>query len=103
MEFADSKGNIQFFNNPGQKKYADGGTLSEAVLKAAERETFFGNGQSPTSIPKPESNRTVNLQLQLNGRDYGRVNTDAAGADAIEGLLAQLGAARGTSSIRPGN
>jgi TP901 family phage tail tape measure protein len=103
MEFADSKGNIQFFNNPGQKKYADGGTLSEAVLKAAERETFFGNGKSPTSIPKPESNRNVNLQLQLNGRDYGRVNTDAAGADAIEGLLAQLGAARGTSSLRPGN
>ena len=103
-EFADEKGNVQFFNNPGQKKYGgDGGTLSMALLKAAEKVTFFGDGQTPTSIPKPESNRTVNLQLNLNGRDYGRVNTDAAGADAIEGLLAQLGAAKGTSSNRPGN
>ncbi|RTD94162.1 phage tail tape measure protein [Variovorax atrisoli] len=100
-EFADEKGNVQFFNNPGQKKYG-GDTLSYALLRAAEKVTFFGDGQTPTSIPKPESNRTVNLQLQLNGRDYGRVNTDAAGADAIEGLLAQLGAARGTSSLRPG-
>ncbi|MET3477019.1 phage tail tape measure protein [Variovorax atrisoli] len=100
-EFADEKGNVQFFNNPGQKKYG-GDTLSHALLKAAEKVTFFGNGQTATSIPKPESNRTVNLHLQLNGRDYGRVNTDPAGADAIEGLLAQLGAARGTSSLRPG-
>jgi len=100
-EFADEKGNVQFFNNPGQKKYG-GDTLSYALLRAAEKVTFFGDGQTPTSIPKPESNRTVNLQLQLNGRDYGRVNTDAAGADAIESLLAQLGAARGTSSLRPG-
>ncbi|MGF6348979.1 phage tail tape measure protein [Variovorax sp. W2I14] len=102
MEFADAKGDIPFFNNPGQKKYGgDGGTLSMALLKAAEKETFFGKGQTPTTIPVPESNRTVNLHLNLNGRDYGTVNTDAAGADAIEGLLAQLGAAAGTSSNRP--
>lgn len=101
-EFADEKGNVQFFNNPGQKKYG-GDTLSYALLKAAEKVTFFGDGQTPTSIPKPESNRTVNLQLNLNGRDYGRVNTDAAGADAIEGLLAQLGAAKGASSNRAGH
>ena len=102
MEFADAKGDIPYFNNPGQKKYANGGTLSQALLKAAEKETFFGNGQSPTAIPVPQSNRTVNLHLNLNGRDYGTVNTDPAGADAIEDLLAQLGAAAGTSSSRPG-
>ncbi|MET3915972.1 TP901 family phage tail tape measure protein [Variovorax sp. OAS795] len=102
MEFADAKGDIPFFNNPGQKKYANGGTLSHALLKAAEKETFFGNGQTPTAIPVPQSNRTVNLHLNLNGRDYGTVNTDAAGADAIEGLLAKLGAAAGASSNRPG-
>jgi hypothetical protein len=101
-EFADEKGNVQFFNNPGQKKYG-GDTLSYALMKAAEKVTFFGDGGTPTSIPKPESTRTVNLHLNLNGRDYGAVNTDAAGADVIEGLLAQLGAARGTSSARPGN
>ncbi|MGO4608481.1 phage tail tape measure protein [Variovorax sp. 2RAF20] len=101
-EFADEKGNVQFFNNPGQKKYG-GDTLSYALLKAAEKVTFAGDGQTPTTIPKPESNRTVNLQLNLNGRDYGRVSTDAAGADAIEGLLAQLGAAKGTASSRAGH
>ncbi|WP_157755103.1 phage tail tape measure protein [Variovorax boronicumulans] len=100
MEFADAKGDIPFFNNPGQKKYADGGTLSQALLKAAEKETFFGKGTTPTAIPQPESNRTVNLHLNLNGRDYGTVQTNAAGADAIEDLLAQLGAAAGTSSNR---
>ncbi len=101
MEFADAKGDIPFFNNPGQKKYG-GDTLSYALLKAAEKETFFGKGNAPTAIPVPESNRTVNLHLNLNGRDYGTVNTDPAGADAIEDLLAQLGAAAGTSSNRPG-
>ncbi|ATA53921.1 phage tail tape measure protein [Variovorax boronicumulans] len=100
MEFADAKGDIPFFNNPGQKKYANGGTLSQALMKAAEKETFFGTGNTPTAIPQPESNRTVNLHLNLNGRDYGTVQTNAAGADAIEGLLAQLGAAAGTSSNR---
>lgn len=95
-EFADEKGNVQFFNNPGQKKYG-GDTLSTALLKAAEKVTFFGDGQTPTSIPKPESNRTVNLHLNLNGREYGTVNTDAAGANAIEGLLAQLGQAKGAA------
>jgi hypothetical protein len=101
-EFADEKGNVQFFNNPGQKKYG-GDTLSYALLKAAEKVTFFGDGSTPTAIPKPESTRTLNLRLQLDGRDYGTVNTDTAGANAIEGFLAQLGAARGTSSARPGN
>lgn len=100
-EFADEKGNVQFFNNPGQKRYG-GDTLSHALLKAAEKETFFGKGSTPTAIPQQESNRTVNLHLNLNGRDYGTVHTDAAGADAIEDLLAQLGAAAGTSSNRPG-
>jgi TP901 family phage tail tape measure protein len=102
-EFADEKGNVQFFNNPGQKKYADGGTLSQALLKAAEKVTFFGDNPTQTTIPKPESTRTVNLNLNLDGRSYGTVNTDAAGANAIEGLLAQLGAAKGSSSNRPGN
>lgn len=98
LEFADSKGNIQFFNNPGQKKYADGGTLSQALMKAAEKETFFGNGQSATSIPKPESTRTVRVNLNLNGQDHGALNTDAAGASALEEFLGRLGQAKGASS-----
>ncbi len=101
LEFADAKGDIPFFGNPGQKKYADGGTLSQALLKAAERETFFGKGDAPTTIPRPESTRTIDLNLRLNGRDFGRVNTDPAGAEAIQDLLAQLGEAAGTASFRP--
>lgn len=38
-EFADSNGNIVYFNNPGQLKYKSD-TLSMAVLKAAEQEIF---------------------------------------------------------------
>lgn len=100
-EFADEKGNVQFFNNPGQKKYG-GDTLSAAMMRAAEKVTFFGDGQTPTSIPKPESSRTINLRLNVDGRDYGTVNTDSAGAGVIEGLLSQLSAAKGASSNRPG-
>lgn len=42
-EFLDSQGNVQYSNNPGQIKYG-GSTLSEALLKAAERITFGGGG-----------------------------------------------------------
>ncbi|KQX34684.1 phage tail tape measure protein [Variovorax sp. Root434] len=99
-EFADEKGNVQFFNNPGQKKYG-GDTLSYALLKAAEKITFGQGGPAdgvPTTIPRPESSRTVRLELNLNGRDLGTVNTDAAGAGAIEGLFSELRAARGSAS-----
>ncbi|MBT2337358.1 hypothetical protein J7E49_26090 [Variovorax paradoxus] len=99
-EFADEKGNVQFFNNPGQKKYG-GDTLSFALLKAAEKITFGQDGPAagvPTTIPRPESSRTVRLELNLNGRDLGTVNTDPAGAGAIEGLFTELRAARGSAS-----
>jgi len=35
-EFTDSKGNVQYFNNPGQKKYGNSETLSLAVQRAAQ-------------------------------------------------------------------
>ncbi|MCT8174384.1 phage tail tape measure protein [Variovorax sp. CY25R-8] len=102
LQFSDGKGNIPFFGNPGQRLYG-GDTISQALLRAAEKETFFGKGDTATTIPRPESTRRVDLNLRLNGRDLGTVNTDNAGADAIQGLLAQLGTAAGTSSIRPGS
>ena len=46
-EFADSQGNIPYFNNPGQKKY-NADTLSMAVLKAAES-YIYGEGSSSSS------------------------------------------------------
>lgn len=96
-EFANAQGEIPYFGNPGQKKYG-GDTLSAAVLRAVEKRTFYGQAKGATSIPKPESGRTVRLELNLNGRDLGTVNTDPAGAGAIEGLFAELRAARGTAS-----
>lgn len=93
-EFADKRGNIPFFDNPGQKKYGgDGGTLSMALLKAAEQYTFDGVGRQAgqgATIPKPESVRNVRVNLEVNGQGFGAINTDAAGADALEGLLAEL-------------
>lgn len=46
-EFLDSQGNVQYSNNPGQIRYG-GSTISDALLKAAERVTFGvpGGGQS---------------------------------------------------------
>ena len=101
-EFADSKGDIPFFNNPGQKKYGgDGGTLSMALLKAAEGYTFGtanSKAQQPSTIPKPESTRTVRVDLNVNGQSFGSLNTDNAGADMLQDLLQRLGQARSTSA-----
>lgn len=101
-EFADSKGDIPFFNNPGQKKYGgDGGTLSMALLKAAEQYTFGtanSKAQQPSTIPRPESTRTVRVDLNVNGQSFGSLNTDNAGADLLQDLLQRLGQARSTSA-----
>lgn len=83
-EFADSKGNVQYFNNPGQIKY--GGresTISEALLKAAERITFGLGDAGGGSI-----GRTVSVNINTPaGRET--VNTDEAGAQALVRSLQQ--------------
>lgn len=91
-EFSNGRGEIPYFDNPGQKRYG-GDTISMALLKAAERVTFAGSGvggaQVPgidTGIPKP-SPREVNVNLSVNGKSYGTVNTDSAGAEAIVNAL----------------
>lgn len=66
-EFADAQGNIPYFNNPGQLRYGGANsTMSQALLKAAERYTFgvgnIGAGMQPASIPKQE--RVITLRLQ---------------------------------------
>lgn len=108
-EFADANGNVQYFNSPGQMKYGGkGGTLSQALLKAAESYTFSdeqlrpavpgGDDRPPASIPKPENRRTFNISLQVDGRDMGNVDTSQQGAAALEGFLNELQRARSTSS-----
>jgi len=94
-EFANAQGDVQYFSNPGQKKYG-GDTISMALLKAAERYTFGGTGvggaagtAGSSTIPK-QSSREVNVNVSVNGASFGTVNTDAAGSDVIERLMREL-------------
>lgn len=94
-EFANAQGEVQYFNNPGQKKYG-GDTISMALLKAAERYTFGGPGvggaagtAGTSKIPK-QSTREVNVNVSVNGSSFGTVATDAAGSDVIERLMREL-------------
>ncbi len=98
-EFADAKGDIPYFSNPGQMKYGGANsTMSQAVLKAAERYTF-GSGSpvgasvgAPRPSTIPEQTRTVNINL--NGQALGTVRTDAAGDATLQRLLDELGRAK---------
>ncbi len=99
LQFSDGKGNIPFFDNPGQRKFgAD--TLSVALLKAAEQFTFGpglngAGARTPSSIPAP----TTSVNINLDGRSR-TVNTDAAGASVLQEVLTQLADARGTAGAR---
>jgi hypothetical protein len=103
-EFADANGNVQYFNNPGQKKYGgEFSTISDALLKAAETYTFGGAGVGGAagtsgSSKIPKQTREVNLNLSVNGVSYGRVATDDAGADVLQRLLDDLGRGKRSAS-----
>jgi tape measure domain-containing protein len=87
-EFADSRGNVQYADNPGQRKYG-GDTLSMALLKAAEQYTFGTDGgtpQQPSTIPKP----AVTVNLNLNGTTTAVNVASQDDADALVGLLQNL-------------
>lgn len=65
-EFADSKGEIPYFNNPGQMKYGGAtSTISEALLKAAER-TTFGSGSAGVATV----GRRVVYDLRVNDESF---------------------------------
>jgi tape measure domain-containing protein len=90
-EFSDGKGNIPYFSNAGQMKYGgEGSTMSQALLKAAERITFGGGNAGAAPI-----GRTVTVKLELGG-ESSNVLTDEAGAMALVKTLqrASLSAGR---------
>ncbi len=91
MEFSDGKGNIPYFSNPGQMKYGGrSSTISQALLKAAERTTFGGQQAGGASV-----GRDVNLNLSIGGVTR-TVRTDEGGARAMIDTLQAAGlAARG--------
>lgn len=103
-EFSDAKGDIPYANNPGQKKYADGGTISMALLKAAETVTFgkkSGSGAAPAAAAPPTvaaggSSHTVTIDI--GGGRRGTFNMAAeSDASGLAGLLSQLGNAKAVS------
>ena len=82
LEFSDGNGNIPYLSNPGQIKY--GGresTISEALLKAAEKITF-GVGQGGAAAV----GRTVNVNLTVGGKTK-TVPTTEEGASNLVGAL----------------
>lgn len=77
-EFSDGRGNIPYFSNPGQKKYGgEFSTISDALLKAAERVTFGMGGAGGHGV-----GRTVKVDINT-GSGRETVNTDEAGAQAV--------------------
>lgn len=70
LEFSDGKGNIPYLNNPGQMRYGGAtSTMSEALLKAAERITFgVGNaGASSVGGNTQTAGPGKNYNIRLDG------------------------------------
>lgn len=103
-EFANAQGEVQYFNSPGLRKYGgEFSTISDALLKAAERYTFGRVGvggaagaADTSSIPK--QSREVTVNVNFNGESLGPVNTDSSGSAVIEELLRRLELGKRSSS-----
>ena len=100
LEFSDGKGEIPYFSNPGQVKY--GGrtsTISEALLKAAERTTFGGSpvgGSAAVGGTQPQAGANVTVNIGGQRRTIGV--SSQADANALVGLLRELETQSGTSA-----
>lgn len=94
MEFSDGKGSIPYFSNAGQIKYGGkSSTMSEALLKAAERVTFGGasvGGSGAKVGGTVGGNTSHTVTLNLGGRST-RINTATAGdAESLTQFLTSL-------------
>ena len=113
-QFLDANGKVGYAASDAQKRW--GGkysTLAEALGKmaeyykyddsgkheAAQRTAFLRGNQggmpAPAPSPAPQSpsmfgQQSVTVNLQLNGQDYGHVNTDSDGSRVIQGLMSEL-------------
>lgn len=98
-QFADSKGNVTSTPSQGQLQYGGpGSTISQALLRAAERYTF-GTGGSGAQTPSiiPDVPATTNVTIKIDGKPDRAVRTDTAGASALQDILRDLGAAKAWS------
>lgn len=83
MEFSDGKGGIPYFSNPGQKKYGgEFSTISDALLKAAERTTFGLGNNGAAGVGRPV-NMTVNVG---NKRFKGQASSDRDAREMVRAL-----------------
>lgn len=110
-EFSDEKGNIPYFSNPGQLKYGGvGSTMSQAVLKAAERYTFGAGAKrdnapvggtqtaSTTTPTSTDSSTNKTVTINIGGRSQ-KVNVDSdADAQNLTSILRQLETQANTAS-----
>lgn len=110
-DFTDAKGNVPYFDNPGQKKHGHfGDTLSAAVARAASNLLFksrSGGAAAPAPsgveppirpILPPAALPYTTVNINLEGK---RTQIRVAGpgdARALEDVLRQLGEAAGTAA-----
>lgn len=91
-EFVNSRGEVQYFDNPGQKKYG-GSTITDALSKAVDRNLFSGSSRA---TPRSEGSTTHNVNITL---PDGSTDTVAASSEAdAQKLVNLLKRLKGTAS-----
>ena len=114
----DDRGNVPYFDNPGMRKYGQGGdTISRALLRAAEGYTINrpldANGKlvsattqsaqtqtvSATSSPTQAAQTTTTqvIRIDLNGKSTNIGVASAGDAAALKSILQQLATAKGSA------
>jgi len=102
VEFSDGKGNIPYFSNPGQMKYGGAtSTISQALLKAAERTTFGGASVGGASVggaaEETATARSTNVTVNIGGRTQTIGVASQADANTLVSVLRDLENQSGTS------
>lgn len=115
-DFIDSKGDVPFFNNPGQIKYG-GTSMTVALTKAAEKVRFGQTGGDPTLAGKKNSGTSTTaadtsgstapantggnytVVVNLGGVQTTIAVKDATSQNALVALFQQLQAGKNTTAI----
>ena len=103
-EFANSTGGIDYFNNAGQRKYG-GSTISDALLKAAEKYTFSAAAVAasqaaakPAATATAGTSSTKTVNVVINGVSTAVNVASASDQTALVSVIRQLeAAAKGTA------
>jgi hypothetical protein len=95
-QYTDSKGDVPYFDTPGQKKY---GADTLSMLQKAASQALYGNGAPITGRQQPAAgsgSRTLNINMD--GR-LAAINVASQGdSDALVGVLRELESASRTSA-----